>query len=939
MNFQKPLAAVLSASLFSAAAFAASDYKWSSVAMGGGGFVSAIVASQVDENLFYARTDVGGAYRWDEASKKWTSLMDWVDVSERGLLGIEAIAVDPQVSGKVYMVAGTSYWNDGRTAFLRSSDKGASWDVIYTWDSTGVKGGNVTWFKAHGNGMGRGNGEALAIDPNNSDIMFYGSKNRGLWKSTNNGSTWSHVDAWTKAAGSDTTWNGSGFSFVQYAPGSSKVLYAGFLREGSKKSTFENVFTSTDGGSTWKALPIPDSLRTTAGSAIVRLMPQRAVISKDGNKLTITFADGAGPHSMGWDEGWGMIYDGFGRGAVLQYDVASAKWSDVSPEDFIDEGETEASKYDQSDYSDYDNYQYLAPYGGIAINPNNSNEMIVTTEGYRGPQFWYTATSDTSGTWSDQWGTNIYRTTDGGKTWVASFKYFWMEGGYYPTTQMMDDNGIGWMHNGSIHWSGSVAIDPFNTERVFVTSGNGVFRCDNISDYVVIPAGTYDSTTNYYYSSDEAVQNQVWHFSAHGIEETVPEEVVSIPGGPMISVIGDYDGFRHDDIAKYPSYRHKTSVNGSSVSLGSTRGLAFAPKKGTLVKVADARTYAAQYNNIPIEPLSFSSDSGKTWTVGTYSSLDSSYKKGSVAISADGSVAVWVPGEGTTTVYRYANSAYTAVSGITNSAYVVGDPENANVFYAYDKSSGDFYSSSDQGATFSKISSPGKSDFKKFRALLGKEGDLWLPIGVTADGSTSGSLKRSTDGGKTWTAISGAGYTEAVGFGIGKDSTGFVVYAFTTIKGVAGVYATEDLGKTWTRVNDDSHEFGGLANGEFVMGDWNTYGVVYMSTAGRGIAVRVPSSWNMGISSSTAALKPAAKAKLEFSKLATLEGTNLNLMIHNDLVNVSLFDLNGHKVFSKAFSSSAVVPLAETVRSNGLYVLRVTSKGKLMLSSKVRIAK
>ena len=146
------------------------------------------------------------------------------------------------------MMAGTSYWNNGRTAFLRSSDKGKSWEVIYTWDEDGTKGSKVARFGAHGNGMGRGNGEALAVDPNDSKIMFYGSKNKGLWKSTDNGTSWSHVDAWTKAAGSDTTWNGSGFSFVQFAPGSSKVLYAGFLREGTTaKGTFENVFTSTEG--------------------------------------------------------------------------------------------------------------------------------------------------------------------------------------------------------------------------------------------------------------------------------------------------------------------------------------------------------------------------------------------------------------------------------------------------------------------------------------------------------------------------------------------------------------------------------------------------------------------------------------------------------------------------------------------------------------------
>ena len=75
---------------------ASADFYWSNVSMAGGGFVSAVIASPVDKGLFYARTDVGGAYRWDESTAKWYSMMDWVDVSERGLVGIEAIVVDPQ---------------------------------------------------------------------------------------------------------------------------------------------------------------------------------------------------------------------------------------------------------------------------------------------------------------------------------------------------------------------------------------------------------------------------------------------------------------------------------------------------------------------------------------------------------------------------------------------------------------------------------------------------------------------------------------------------------------------------------------------------------------------------------------------------------------------------------------------------------------------------
>ena len=156
--------------------YASESFSWSTVMIGGGGFVSSIVASPLEQNLFYARTDVGGAYRWDQTSKSWISLMDWVDASERGLLGIEAIAVDPKNKNKVYMVAGTTYWNEGRSAFLRSEDRGKTWSVNYTWDTSGVKGTPVKKFYAHGNGMGRGNGEVWQRPNSRYHVLWIKSK-------------------------------------------------------------------------------------------------------------------------------------------------------------------------------------------------------------------------------------------------------------------------------------------------------------------------------------------------------------------------------------------------------------------------------------------------------------------------------------------------------------------------------------------------------------------------------------------------------------------------------------------------------------------------------------------------------------------------------------------------------------------------------------------
>lgn len=121
------------------------------------------------------------------------------------------------------------------------------------------------------------------------------------------------------------------------------------------------------------------------------------------------------------------------------------------------------------------------------------------------------------------------------------------------------------------------------------------------------------------------------------------------------------------------------------------------------------------------------------------------------------------------------------------------------------------------------------------------------------------------------------------------------------------------------------------------MGDWNTYGVVYMSTAGRGIAARVPSDWNMGTSSSTAAVK-APKISAANGLSATLRNGTLSLNISgNARARVALYDLGGRIVFGGIFSASAEIPLGSRVTKSGAYYLRVSGTNGAVLNKRVSI--
>jgi hypothetical protein len=155
----------------------AESYTWRNVVIGGGGFVTGIIPHPRQKGLMYARTDVGGAYRWDDAARRWVPLTD--AIGNMDFTGIESLAVDPADTNRVYLAAGI--YSRGKAAILRSADQGG------TWLQTDVP------FKMGGNEAGRANGERLAVDPNDGNILFFGSRRDGLWKSADRGATWQKV--------------------------------------------------------------------------------------------------------------------------------------------------------------------------------------------------------------------------------------------------------------------------------------------------------------------------------------------------------------------------------------------------------------------------------------------------------------------------------------------------------------------------------------------------------------------------------------------------------------------------------------------------------------------------------------------------------------------------------------------------------------------------
>jgi xyloglucan-specific exo-beta-1,4-glucanase len=204
---------------------------------------------------------------------RWVPLLDWVAEDQIGYLGVDSLAVDPKNAANVYMHVGISYFNGGKSAILRSTDYGATFSIT---DVT-------SQFKAHGNGMGRQNGERLVVDPGSSNVLYIGTRWNGLFKSTNSGASWSQVTSLNVT----TTPNDNGISVVMADPSSvsggvAQRLFVGVSRYGSVGANF---YRSDNAGASFSAV---------SGSPS-GLMPQRAKFDGAGN-LYITYANGGGPH-------------------------------------------------------------------------------------------------------------------------------------------------------------------------------------------------------------------------------------------------------------------------------------------------------------------------------------------------------------------------------------------------------------------------------------------------------------------------------------------------------------------------------------------------------------------------------------------------------------------------------------------------------------------
>jgi hypothetical protein len=388
-------------------------YNWQNANLGAGGFVDGIFYDPNNQNTVYARTDIGGLYKSTNDGTNWTQLLDFVGNSSSSSgngtqaqeIGVLSFAIDPENSNNLYAMVGEYTGTNGNV--LYSTDAGA------TWNTTALS------FYVGGNSNGRGDGEQIAVDPNDSNIVFLGTNANGLWESTNAGHSFSQVSSFSPTSTTFVLFNTGG------TPGNpSQTIYVGI----NSTSTGTNLYQTTNGGSSWSQI-------IGTGTLPTGYLPGHGVISN--GYIYLGYANAEAPS--------GSITNG----GVYRYQISTGTWASMSP------------------LATNGSFGYDA----VAVDPSNPNTIVVSSfDYYSGPdQMWRTVNANAA---SPSW-TEVYDYST-----AQNFGF----NGYDASRNTTNAPWVAAFGDGIGNWAATIAINPFNSNQLMYGTGQGIWATNNLSN-------------------------------------------------------------------------------------------------------------------------------------------------------------------------------------------------------------------------------------------------------------------------------------------------------------------------------------------------------------------------------------------------------------------------------------------------------------------------
>jgi photosystem II stability/assembly factor-like uncharacterized protein len=369
---------------------------------------------------------------------------------------------------------------------------------------------------------------------------------------------------------------------------------------------------------------------------------------------------------------------------------------------------------------------------------------------------------------------------------------------------------------------GEIKFDPVRPGRLWLTEGVGVWYAD-------LAPGT-------------AVR---WLSQSRGIEQLVPTDVISAPGQAPVVSAWDRPILRSADPNTYPA----TYGPSKDFSGGWDLDWSITDPNFMVASVA-----SPMWPHNPAQS-GYSTDGGQTWT--PFATLPrastnaaATFGFGNMAVSTPDNI-VWAPSYGKRPAYTKDRGrtwqdltlpGVTDYQSINNTALymsrriVTADRVRPGTFYLFMLGQGVFRTT-DGGDTWARVSdfSPFVGGFYDYHVTLtavpGREGHLFLTPG-RLDGITTVPLRRSTDGGATWTNVANVTGVSAVGFGKAFSGGYPSIYIAGHLNGAYGIYRSDDDGATWTRLG--VHPGGKTGHIRTIEGDKNVAGRFYLGIHGGG---------------------------------------------------------------------------------------------------------
>jgi fibronectin type 3 domain-containing protein len=761
------------------------SYEWKPVRIGAGGWVVGMTIHPLNSTVRYLRTDVGNAYRWDDAASQWIPMrvrnadgtgIQGADPSAPGSYGEESIAVDPTNTAVVYMVFPSAHSCDvqcptGFVEIYKSTDGGMNF----------TPGGlGAAQVKGNPNGPNRMDGERLVVDPANPQMLYYGSEGQGLYRSMDDGATWTQYAAKTGLPVNvefiDIQFAGQGGTASVSGKTVTRVVYAVSIRNNGDAGG--DVYRSSDGGQTWTDI----STGVVDKSSGQKLSGQALSSSMDSadNLYIPENCSTNGYHRAYWK-------------------FAAGKWTRVS----LESG----------------NVIYIGqPLTSVAVDPVNLQRI-------------YAMGVDTG----------LSRSDDGGVTWKSfggaqyANTFGWLPqkvgmtgGGWHSNGGLrMDPQGNLWVptgQEGALTIASSVAAGATaaNPPKWTITS-TGVE--EQVAQDIAIPPGSNDTIVAAAEDTTGFVIPNPDTFSAAQIP--LQQEIISqgtsvdySPDTPSYIAITSSNVYNNG-----PNYSGYSADGGKTwkpfgAALKVACGSAKCDVQAGTIAVSVRGTRTLGHDHIVILPPNnlapeYSQDGGATWHVTQ-----------SFPLAADG------------LTLNTANGAYAGLFYAELSQRLLrADPFVADKFYLKLLHAPEMlYISTDGGQTWTGQSNAGLPDYAWHGQLAANskvKNDLWYADGW--EGSTAHGVYHSTNGGATFTRIAGIAHAIAIAIGAGRGNAGdqpYTVYFYGQFATdpAWGIFQSTNGGATWNRIA--YYPAGIYDRPDTMAASQDTFGKVYVGFGG-----------------------------------------------------------------------------------------------------------